>query len=749
MNRGRKIAAMVTQNEVNTHVPINKDANTGTYLENWVDTGNGIEFDTNRLNGIYIDDYDMVIDTINYDELVENNTSFNNNNIDITTTQFNSIVDVVQNNHVLYDTDENNIILNEGINECPILINNSHSDIISGAIESPILPESEIDTESTFENNLDEQLNDGQRQVKYQSQKNRLAGKEYIGFKMVDGKISQCVPIGKRVIKERCNHSLINQKSSNSFMCGLFSDEDRKNAFKFFCKIKTWQEKRGYVRGLVTNRPITRRRKISKSDKVRKIESRDIRLCLTNGRQLKVCRKMFLNTLSIGEDCFKRWTKKINNISNSNSSESEHDHEPISLTPSPRVLKKQNDIIHIKDWLHLLPKVPSHYCRQSTSKIYVESNFVSIESMFNVFKEWCVSENITPFSCTLFRETLNANNIKIHQPRKDQCDLCIGYKMDTILEAEYNEHIERKNSAREEKNKHKSTVSNKKVVITMDLESVLLCPKTEASAMFYKQKLQLHNFTIYKLNDHDVTLYVWNESDGNVTANEFTTCIINYIDNLSSEVSEVVLISDGCNYQNRNKTLASALSSLALAKCITIEQLFLTKGHTMMEADNVHSTLEHYFKAPLYSPGDYISRMRIARKKQPYNIKVIDYSFFKNFDAVCSLKSLIPGKKASDKVVTNICKLLYTKEGEIFYKTSFGNDWAILHEQNKIIKRTRASIQNVHIPEQELNQLYNAPLPISSSKYNDLQSLKQVIEKDHHPFYDSLKHSDITKKKKM
>jgi len=144
--------------------------------------------------------------------------------------------------------------LNEGINECPILINNSQSDIISGAIESPILSEFEIDTESTFENNLDEQLNDGLRQVKYQSQKNRLAGKEYIGFKMVDGKISQKVPIGKRLIKDRCNHS---HKSSDSFMCGLFSDEDRKNAFKFFWKIKTWQEKRGYVRGLVTNRPIT------------------------------------------------------------------------------------------------------------------------------------------------------------------------------------------------------------------------------------------------------------------------------------------------------------------------------------------------------------------------------------------------------------------------------------------------------------------------------------------------------------
>jgi len=49
--------------------------------------------------------------------------------------------------------------------------------------------------------------------------------------------------------------------------------------------------------------------------------------------------------------------------------------------------------------------------------------------------------------------------------------------------------------------------------------------------------------------------------------------------------------------------------------------------------------------------------------------------------------------KVGDKVVTNICKLLYTKEGEIFYKTFFDNNWAIIHEQNKTSKRTRASIK--------------------------------------------------------
>jgi len=68
------------------------------------------------------------------------------------------------------------------------------------------------------------------------------------------------------------------------------------------------------------------------------------------------------------------------------------------------------------------------------------------------------------------------------------------------------------------------------------------------------------------LHDHDVTLYVWHESNGNVTANEFTSCIVDYISNLSIDVKEVTLISDGCNYQNRNKTLASALSMVAKKK---------------------------------------------------------------------------------------------------------------------------------------------------------------------------------------
>jgi len=92
----------------------------------------------------------------------------------------------------------------------------------------------------------------------------------------------------------------------------------------------------------------------------------------------------------------------------------------------------------------------------------------------------------------------------------------------------------------------------------MYLESVLLCPNTLASSMFYKQKLQVHNFTIYNLGDKSVTLYVWHEANGGVTANEFISCIVDFIMNLNQDAERVTLIFDGCNYQNRNKSLASA-----------------------------------------------------------------------------------------------------------------------------------------------------------------------------------------------
>ena len=74
-----------------------------------------------------------------------------------------------------------------------------------------------------------------------------------------------------------------------------------------------------------------------------------------------------------------------------------------------------------------------------------------------------------------------------------------------------------------------------------------------------------------------------------MTSNEFTSCIVDYINKLPLTVELIVLISDGACYQNRNKVLSSALLVLVIKKQITIEQIILERGHTMMEVDSMHA----------------------------------------------------------------------------------------------------------------------------------------------------------------
>ena len=90
---------------------------------------------------------------------------------------------------------------------------------------------------------------------------------------------------------------------------------------------------------------------------------------------------------------------------------------------------------------------------------------------------------------------------------------------------------------------------------------------------------------------------------------------MHYVETLPYNVAEVIIISDGCSYQNRNKVLASSLQDPTLHKNITLEQLILAKGHTIMECNCVHSVLETLFKSiQIYAPSDHVTLLRQVRR---------------------------------------------------------------------------------------------------------------------------------------
>ena len=121
----------------------------------------------------------------------------------------------------------------------------------------------------------------------------------------------------------------------------------------------------------------------------------------------------------------------------------------------------------------------------------------------------------------------------LYSPSKDQCDVCCSYDAGNIPDAEYQAHQSRKLDARMEKNRDKETAENDDSVkvITMDVQAVLLCPKLNASALYYKTKLQCHNFSIYDLKTKADDCYFWHEGEADLSSNSFSSCIANYIEN--------------------------------------------------------------------------------------------------------------------------------------------------------------------------------------------------------------------------
>jgi hypothetical protein len=97
------------------------------------------------------------------------------------------------------------------------------------------------------------------------------------------------------------------------------------------------------------------------------------------------------------------------------------------------------------------------------------------------------------------------------------------------------------------------------------------------------------------LNNKQVKRYFWNESQGDLSANLFASCVVDYIETIVKDnpnIKHINIYSDVCTYQNRNCVLSKALSHICRLKRVEITQNFLEKGHTQMEVDSVHSVIE-------------------------------------------------------------------------------------------------------------------------------------------------------------
>lgn len=272
----------------------------------------------------------------------------------------------------------------------------------------------------------------------------------------------------------------------------------------------------------------------------------------------------------------------------------------------------------LKERLKDLPTVDSHYCRSTAT--YKDKKFLhpgtTISQLLREYQQAAATAGVRAVGIKRFTDVFHEGKYSVFIPRKDQCDVCVSFKHGNITKAEYDAHVNKKDEARQEKSHDKDSANNHKSVWTMDLQAMLLCPKTQASCLYYKTKLQVHNFTLFDLESKEGYCYLWDESEGDLSSEVFAHLQYRHFEGVIKnhpEVKEIVVWSDGCGYQNCNANVANVFSELARKYRVLITQQYLVAGHTQMECDSMHSTIECKMKMDIITPRDYMIILQTAR----------------------------------------------------------------------------------------------------------------------------------------
>lgn len=556
----------------------------------------------------------------------------------------------------------------------------------------------------------------------------RQAGQQYVGFSVKGNKMKQDTIRMPRTMGRPCTSPFCAKSTLRH--CEKFRHDTRWIIFtSFWQDIKSWEAKQMFVQNLVKGINHT----VTSSGR----KSYRFFLCL-NGENVQVCRQFFLSTLGLKRDMVYGWIE--------NTPRAMFQFKP----PKPHKTRNRNVLqvarkMRLELFLQGLDKMESHYCRLQSEKVYIAATFRSKIDLFNEYKKYCLENGYgQSASYFLFSEVFDKMNLALFRPRKDQCDTCVGFKAKVVTEAEYVLHVERQKRAKAEKEfDKKAALKFGRHVFTGDTQAVKLSPDLNATAVYFKTRLQVHNYTIYNLVTHQCTNHWWDETQGDLSASSFVSCIIAYFEkNCLSDTFPITLYSDGCGYQNRNQFLSNALSNFAVKNNKIVEQNWLEKGHTQMECDSAHAKIENQLKnRSINVPTDYVDVTKIARKTVnidgitkdcPFDVEYLNYDFFKNFadPRISRFSSIRPGSKAHDPTVNQLRAMIYLPSGKVMYKIDFNEEYRDLP------RKITPYNSSLHEPE----QLHNECLKITKTKYTHLQQLKTVIPAKYHCFYDNIKY---------
>nr|CAI5866539.1 unnamed protein product [Callosobruchus analis] len=151
------------------------------------------------------------------------------------------------------------------------------------------------------------------------------------------------------------------------------------------------------------------------------------------------------------------------------------------------------------------------------------------------------------------------------------------------------------------------------ITLSYDCEKNLVLPKIPDQITYYKRQLYLYNFTVVigsskvKLTKNNVFMHTWLESESAKSSNEIASAVYSILKNLeiSDDIQELKLVSDGCTGQNKNSAMiamcAKWLANDAPKHIQTINLIFPVTGHSFLPPDRVFGQIEKKIKEDRYT----------------------------------------------------------------------------------------------------------------------------------------------------
>lgn len=184
-------------------------------------------------------------------------------------------------------------------------------------------------------------------------------------------------------------------------------------------------------------------------------------------KAIKICKTMFLATLSICDKWIETVVKKLKDGGVVSPDKRGLNRKGVKIVP-PGIIDS------VVDHINSFPRVESHYVRKDSTKEYLQEDVKTVARMYDLYKEWLAEEFQSnrrpahkPATERQYRDTFNEKfNLGFFLPKKDQCDECNAYKNASDeekinLQDKYNEHISNKTIAQEMK-KQDATLAKEK-----------------------------------------------------------------------------------------------------------------------------------------------------------------------------------------------------------------------------------------------------------------------------------------------